>query len=213
MNPELRPIHAQDAILVLDSCRATPVSLDLESVLRAAKGDAKAQAWLAARVLPAVRRVTRSLATCAADSDDAVQLTLLEVLRSARTYRGLASVDAWASRIATRVTLRVLTQERRRQQRTTDVQVDGIAHEAPPTSLCESIPHDLRFYIAQLPMSQRNALVLRHALGYSIDEIAEMTEVSRNTVKSRLRLGGATLHKMLRRDRKLAEWGSHADDT
>ena len=45
--------------------------------------------------------------------------------------------------------------------------------------------------------------MLHHALGYSLDEVAEMTSVSRNTVKGRLRLGTAALRKLVRREQKI----------
>lgn len=186
------------------------MSLELASVQRAASGDAEAQTWLVHQVLGAVRRVTRSLAHSASDADDAAQNALIEVLRSARTYRGLAPLHAWAGRIATRVALRHLAQERQHRRRVVPTDV------APPLgterfeALTDELPQALRSYLDRLPLDQRTALVLRHALGYSLDEIAELTWVSRNTVKGRLRLGAATLRKLIRRDTNRARRIPHA---
>jgi RNA polymerase sigma-70 factor (ECF subfamily) len=178
------------------------VSLELETVRRAAEGDSRAQAWLARRVLARVRKVARALSRHAADADDAAQLSLIEILRSARTYRGESNIEAWAGRIAVRTTMRHL----RREKRKTDAVVDTpalVAAVRPASALAETLPRDVRHYLDQLPEPQRDAIVLHHALGYSLDEIAEMEGVSPNTIKSRLRLGGAALKKLVRRDRKL----------
>lgn len=184
------------------------VSLELESVRRAATGDTRAQAWLARRVVGRVRRVARALARNAADADDAAQLSLIEVLRSAHTYRGEAGLDAWAGRIAARTTLRHLARERR--------VADPVVAEAPALpapaaeGLHEALPRDLRCYLDQLPEVQRSAIVLHHALGHSLDEVAEMAEVSPNTIKGRLRLGLAALRKLVRRDQAIGHRGGIA---
>jgi len=180
------------------------VSRELASVQRAADGDHQAQAWLVHRVLATVRRAARSLADSASDADDAAQIALIEVLQSARTYRGLAPLEAWAGRIATRVATRHLARERRHRRRVIATDADPPSRSDPADELAEHLPRAMRSYLARLPHEQRTTLLLRHALGYSLDEIAERTHVSRNTVKGRLRLGAATLRKWIRRDTNLA---------
>jgi RNA polymerase sigma-70 factor (ECF subfamily) len=204
------PARATEAVLSDEPVpRGDAVSLELESVRRAASGDARAQAWLARRVVGRVRRVARALARNAADADDAAQLSLIEVLRSAHGYRGEAGLDAWAGRIAARTTLRHLARERR--------MADSVVAEAPAPStstatdeLQEALPRDLRCYLDELPEAQRTAIVLHHALGCSLDEVAEMAEVSPNTVKGRLRLGLAALRKLVRRDQAIGHRGGIA---
>lgn len=179
---------------------AETVSLEQTTVERAAAGDAKAQAWLARRVLPKIRRVARALSRSTSDADDAAQMSLLEVLKSAKTYRGDAGLDAWAGRIAVRTTMRHLRRERRKSE--------GVV-EPPPTlaapvaddSMAQSLPRALEHYLDALPLPQRTAVVLHHALGYALQEIAAMEDASPNTIKSRLRLGMATIRKQVRRDR------------
>jgi RNA polymerase sigma-70 factor (ECF subfamily) len=178
------------------------VSLELETVRRAAAGDVRAQSWLARRVLPRIRKVARALSRSPSDADDAAQLSLLQVLRSAGTFRGDASLEGWAGRIAVRTTMRHL----RRERRTADPVVEPpptLAAPRPDDGLAESLPQDVRHYLDQLPAAQRDAIVLHHALGHSLDEIAQMESVSPNTIKSRLRLGAASLRKLVRRDQRL----------
>ncbi len=179
-------------------------SLDAAVAKRAAQGDRAAQATIARRVLPRVRKVARSLATCTADADDAAQHALLEVLRSCHTYRGDAALERWAARIATRATLRHLQRERTRSTAGDAAGVEDAAdHRGGEAQLAEELPRALSLYLRELPEPQRNALVLHHALGYSLDEVAELTLVSPNTVKGRLRLGLASLRKLVRREQRI----------
>jgi RNA polymerase sigma-70 factor (ECF subfamily) len=185
------------------SSRGNVIALDRERVRLAGEGEPKAQAWLVTRLLPRVRRIARAFLKRNADADDAAQVALLEILRSASTYRGEASVEGWAKCIAVRAVLR-FAQEERRRDRLIDRNDSG-EDETAPSELhedraVEALPRALREYLGELAEPQRNALILHHALGHSVDEIAEMTEVSPDTVKSRLRLGTAALRKKVQQD-------------
>lgn len=182
------------------SSRATVIALDRERVRLAGEGEPKAQAWLVTRLLPRVRRISRAFLKHHADADDAAQVALLKILRSASTYRGEASVEGWAKCIAVRSVLR-FAQEERRRDRLIDRSDSGEDETAPlDERSAEALPRELRAYLEELPEAQRNALILHHALGHSVDEIAELTEVSPDTVKSRLRLGTAALRKKVQQD-------------
>lgn len=193
------PIHVPQSSAP-PSSRATVIALDRSRVRLAGEGEPKAQAWLVARLLPRVRKIARAFLKHSADADDAAQLALLEILRSASTYRGEASVEGWAKCIAVRAVLR-FAQEERRRDRLIDRNESGEDETAPSDERAsEALPRELRAYLEELAEPQRNALILHHALGHSVDEIAEMTDVSPETVKSRLRLGTAALRKKVQQD-------------
>lgn len=178
-------------------------SIELALARKAAEGDRAAQATIARRVLPRVRKVARSLASTTADADDAAQHALLEVLRSCHTYRGDASLERWAARIATRAALRHLKRERKRSTAADEGIQDAADLRPRGSGLAEDLPRGLQAYLRELPEAQRSALVLHHAMGYSLDEVAQLTEVSPNTVKGRLRLGLAALRKLVRREQRI----------
>lgn len=191
--------------LAVEEARSSaPPLTDVARVARAGRGDAADQAWLMKRVLPRVRRIARTFLPSSADADDAAQSSLLAILRSASTYRGEAAIEGWAGRIAVRTTLRFLAEQRRDRStlvREPDEELDADEPAAPfdaPSS--EALPRDVREYLELLPEAQHNAILLHHALDFSLSEIAEATGVSLDTVKSRLRLGLATLRKHIRRD-------------
>ncbi len=179
-----------------------PVSLELETVRRAAAGDQRAQSWLCHRVLPRVRKVARALVRHTADADDAAQLSLIEILRSAKTFRGEANLESWAGRIAARTALRYVKRERRKAEPVVDAAPQLVAPQAH-NPLAEALPRNVQHYLDQLPEAQRTAIVLHHALGHSLDEVAQMENVSPNTIKGRMRLGTAALRKLVRRDQKI----------
>jgi len=54
--------------------------------------------------------------------------------------------------------------------------------------------------LARLSPLRREALVLRHALEFSVEEIAELTGAPPGTVKDRLVAGRKQLRRMLERD-------------
>ena len=193
--------------------RPSTLSLERDRVRLAGEGDRRAQSWLVARLMPTVRKVTRSLMNSAADADDAAQTSLIEILRSAKSFRGDAAVEHWARRITVRTTLRLAKQERRAQRsRDRDERALDHVQAEPARTSWEMLPRSVQDYLAELPDNQRQAIVLRHALGYSIDEIAELTDVSPNTVKGRLRLGTKALRKAVRRELLIgAPDGAEAD--
>lgn len=168
-----------------------------------AAGDRDAATAFARRLLPVARRVTRALLGPGSDADDATQSALVELLESARTYAGQGPLEAWARRITVRVTLRWL--RRGRQLALADHDDHDPADDLPARDddLREHIPRALADYLALLPEPQRLALVLRHALDYTLPEIAELTAAPVPTVKSRIVKAATTLRKLIRRDLNL----------
>jgi len=183
-----------------ESLAATTVA-DAEQVRRAAAGVEEARAWLVKRVVGPVRAVIRTLLGDHADADDAAQKTLIEVLVGARSYRGEGSIEAWARKIAVRTALRHARGERRRSTAAATAHEDGDQVPArPQSSARDALPRPVMEYLAEVPGPQRDALLLHHALGYTVPEVAELSEVSQETVRARLRLGIAALRKRVRQE-------------
>ena len=153
-----------------------------------------------ARLRPRIARIAQALLRHTADAEDATQASLMEILRCADSFRGDGSFDGWADRIAVRTTLRLARQRRVRGLRVDEAEPDSLAAEPPDASFREGLPRAVAEYLADLPETRRTALVLRHALGYSIEEVAELTGVSPNTVKDRLLAAREQVRKHVRRD-------------
>lgn len=192
----------------VNDTRARESAPDLEGdrklmELVAAK-DPRAQQIFALRVLPRVRRATRALLSSAADADDATQLCMIELLRAAPGFRGEGAIEAWSDRITARTTMRLARERGRRSSRIDgEAEAEGLIDpesRSPPPLASESLPRDLREYLAALPAARREALILHHVLDHSIPEVAELTGVSPNTVKDRLLAAREALRRLIRRD-------------
>jgi RNA polymerase sigma-70 factor, ECF subfamily len=157
---------------------------------------------LTRRLWPRVQRLVASFVRDRADADDAAQLALLEILRAIASYRGEAKLESWADRIAVRTAIRVARTRRLAAVRHDSLEPDQLAQpeRTDGENMSEELPRALSSYLDALPEVRRTALVLRHALGYSVPEIAELTGCSENTVKDRLLSARHEVRRMVRRD-------------
>lgn len=181
---------------------------DVLLVRRCGEGDPGAKRSLLLRVLPAMRGATRSLLPQVADADDALQQAMVDLLSGLPTYRGQGRVEAWARTIAVRASLRLLAKRRRHLGVVEPDDNRDAAAPTPDESLHESLPRSVRAYLAELPAVQREALVLRHGLGYTVPEIARLCDESVNTIKSRLVTARKQVRRLIRQDEAVAEVGS-----
>jgi RNA polymerase sigma-70 factor, ECF subfamily len=172
-----------------------------EKLARDTATDAVAQEALARRLAPRVRRLSTALLRSTHDAEDATQLALLEIVRSAPSFRGESTLEAWADRISVRTAIRVARARRLASVRNeAGIEPDELPSPSPPSSVAEGLPRSILAYLDELPEARRTTLVLRHAMGYSIEEIAIYTGVSPNTVKDRLLAAREQVRKMVRRD-------------
>jgi RNA polymerase sigma-70 factor (ECF subfamily) len=177
-----------------------PTSDDLALMRRVAQRDAVSEQQLVERVLGRVRRRAWALTRTREDADDATQAAMIEILRSAATFSGVGTLEGWCERIAVRTTVR-MQRRGQRQQAPVDPSVapDAIERDVPTEVMHERIPGEVSEYLDALSDERRQAIVMRHVWDYSIDEIAEATGVSRNTVKDRLRCALEQLRKLIHR--------------
>jgi RNA polymerase sigma-70 factor (ECF subfamily) len=169
---------------------------------QAAAGDRSAQRQLVDRLHRRVQSIALSILGNALDAEDTTQVILMEILKSVGGFRG-DNLFAWSDRIAVRTAIRHARQRRIRGLRFQSTEdIDDLPLSSDSFDPSEpDLSRDLRDYLTQLPEARRAALVLRHMMDYSIDEIAELTEVSPNTVKDRLLHARQQLRKLIRRDR------------
>jgi RNA polymerase sigma-70 factor (ECF subfamily) len=197
--------------------RINAAQSDLALMKLVAGGDAHAQRVLAHRLAPRVQRVARRLLANRADADDAAQVSLMEILRSAQSYREEASIERWADRIAVRTSLRQVRETRRRgwlmgssNGDAEDLRPSDPSESTQPTH--EETPRPLEQYLAELPRARREVLVLKHALGYTTDEIAELVDKPVGTIKDRLVAARKQIRKSIMRELRIGARGDDAND-
>jgi RNA polymerase sigma-70 factor (ECF subfamily) len=155
-----------------------------------------------------------------ARAEDVLQETWLKVVRSASEYEAKAKFTTWVYTIARNLCVDSARKESYRQTASLEASVTGAeGDESRP--LGESLPDEgaspergaynarvrplLERALAGLPEEQREVFVLREYSGIPFKEIAEVTGVSENTVKSRMRYALEGLR------RRLAELGVDGD--
>ena len=169
-------------------------------VARAAAGDRAAAQALLSELLPRVRNLVRYLVWSDADSDDVVQLVLVEMLRAFGTYRGEGSLTAFVDRITVRIALHFVRKRRSEKLRGSSLspELHLVSSTQPGHGEGEyTLRRQLVHFLDELPEGQREAVVLHHVLGYSVPELAENLRIPFETARSRLRLGMERLRSLL----------------
>jgi RNA polymerase sigma-70 factor (ECF subfamily) len=168
---------------------------------KVAEGDAHAQRVVATRLAPRVQRLCFALLRERSQAEEAAQMSLLEILRSASSFAGSGSLERWAERIAARQSLRYAARERRRSAAVDrDVDPELMSRQDEVAALRDAAPRTIHEYLGRLPRDRRELLVLRHALDYSVPEIAELVGLPVGTVKERLLVARAQVRKLMQRD-------------
>jgi RNA polymerase sigma-70 factor (ECF subfamily) len=191
----------------------TPASGDpLRPFLHAAReGDAAAIDHIVVSLTGPLMKAARALMGPEhPDVEDVVQDVLLGVVDAIPSFREECTILHFAIRIAIRRT----TAARRRSRWVFDWLQKMRRGEEPladgPTTPCEATVAErrrelLRNLLREMPPAQAETLMLRLALGHSIEEIAAITKVPLNTVRSRLRLAKEALRTRIGNDPRWAE--------
>jgi RNA polymerase sigma factor (sigma-70 family) len=134
---------------------------------------------------PLYRYVLRQVGD-AATANDLYQGSWEKLIKARSAYRPTAPFKAWLYRIAHNHVM----DHFRRARPAADVSADTLAADNPGPEeqlLVESRQAGLATAIDGLPKEQKEALLLRLEAGLDLQTIADVTGVSRETAKSRLR--------------------------
>ncbi len=153
---------------------------DLANVVRGAqRGDTVALDRLLTSLAPYLGRVCGAIALD--DGDDALQETMMAMVKGLGSLRQPAAVRGWARRIAVRESVRVAHGRSRG-----GVPVSP-AHLIVPAEVPDRATEiEVRAVLSQLSPEHRAVLVLRHLEDLSAEETAAALGVPVGTVKSRL---------------------------
>ncbi len=158
---------------------------DREVVRRAQQGDDGAFHGLVDRYAGRLFRFAFSLVGNAADAEDVVQETFLGAFRGLASFEQRSSVETWLFRIAVRQAAKSRRSRGRRRTVSLDHlpesrERDGWSPEKVDTRL------DVMAVLATLSPEHREVVVLREFEGMSYAEMADVLDVPRGTVESRL---------------------------
>lgn len=142
-------------------------------------------------IIPALRAFARSLCGNPALADDLVQETMLKAWTARDSYIVGTNFKAWTFRILRNAFYSTW----RKSRRLTSIDEE---HHAKTARALENVETamglaEVSSAIQQLPLEQREALILIAAGGFNYDEVAKISGVAVGTVKSRVSRGRSTL--------------------
>ncbi len=134
--------------------------------------------------VPALRAFARSLTGDADQADDLVQEAITRALTHAASYSAGTNMKAW---LFTILRNQFISEIRRRTREATDSDELALATVGRPAAQEAGLHvRDFRRAFADLPVEQREALVLVGAEGFSYDEAASIAGCAVGTMKSRV---------------------------
>lgn len=170
-----------------------------------ARGDVRARRRLVVQLGPRVERMARHMSANEHEVDGLRQDVLVQVLRSASTYRGEGCVEAWADRIAVRTILKRSGRERRRPRPVDLTELPADGGRADEEYLDRERSECVSQLLAQLPADERMALVLKLVLGHSVDEVSQIMDRSVWSVRYLLRRGRSRMRDLAAADERVTE--------
>jgi RNA polymerase sigma-70 factor (ECF subfamily) len=192
-----------------DETRHERLRTDLFITQGAAEGDEVLKRQLVDRLLDRVTKTVSSLLGSRTDAEvnDLIQLSLIQILRSAGTFRGDSTLDYWADRITLQTSAKQFAKRTRRRRLWESIWHEETVPEEPETiaSLSE-VRARLNGHFAELSDGHRVPVVMHHLYGYTVDEIADLIGEKESTIRGRLRDGLDRLRKRLLADPMLSEW-------
>jgi RNA polymerase sigma factor (sigma-70 family) len=153
------------------------MAIETGTIRRAQRGDARAVDMVVRELVPYVGRICGAIALDA--GDDALQETMIAMIRNLGSLREPDALRGWVRRIAVREAVRAARGGRA-------VPLDPSVFAAVPKVRDEATSVEVHAVLASLSPEQRAVLVLRHLDGLGEDEMADVLGVAPGTVKSRL---------------------------
>lgn len=179
----------------------------LRLVAAARSGEPGALGELLEVVRPAVRRTAMMvLGRHHADAEDATQQALIAFVGALPRFRGECHPAGYASRIALRIALatrRRSMRELKQGQKLAEGETPALSPSPSELSAAARRREVLRALLDELPDYLADTLALRTLLGYSLQEVARITDAPVNTVRSRMRLAKEALRRRIEEDPRL----------
>lgn len=179
---------------------------DLELLRRYAAGDARAMDALVDHYAGTIYAFVYRFLPDPAVAEDLTQEVWLKVMRSAGSFEGRSRFSTWVFRVARNVCLDHLRRQKRRARVSREegdpFALEDVQDAAPsPDERASQREQSERVLeaVAGLSEAQREVFLLREEANLSFREIADALDVSRDTVKSRMRYALGHIRRFLRR--------------
>jgi len=148
-----------------------------------------------ARLRPRLHRYCARMMGSAVEGEDVVQDALLKAAEAWSDAAPVENPDGWLFRVAHNAALDALRRRARRAELACEDQEDMVAPQAGVDPLATRASLQT---LARLPVAQRSAVTLRDVLDFSVEEIAQMLDLSVPAVKGLLQRGRQRLAEIAR---------------
>jgi len=168
-------------------------------MVAAQAGDSASYEKLLQEMLPHVGKVVRRRIFDPTAAEDVVQNVFVSVHRARHTYRSERPFMPWLNAIARNACVDAMRERGRRGERELSLEVKGVPEPAVEATELDDDALDpkLRNALAQIPDTQREAVLLIHVADLSVAEAATRAGVSKSALKVRAHRGYRALRAIL----------------
>ena len=160
-------------------------------------GNEDAYAWLIGEFHQPIYNLVYRTVCDPSDAADTTQDVFVKVFRGIGHFHGESSLKTWIYRIALHEASNRRRWWFRHKARETSMEPMETENSQERSSALEERRARVECELRKVPEPYRTTLVLRDLEGMSYEEIAELTQVSLGTVKSRLTRGRDALRRLL----------------
>jgi RNA polymerase sigma-70 factor (ECF subfamily) len=146
---------------------------------------------------PKLHRYCARMTGSVIDGDDVVQEASAKAISAFAEAGPIANPEGWLFRIAHNAALDFLRRRARQEALHSDEDPEMIVDPSGAAEKREIAATSLRTFM-RLPVGQRSSVILMDVLGYSLQEIGEMTQASPPSIKANLHRGRERLRELAR---------------
>jgi RNA polymerase sigma-70 factor (ECF subfamily) len=150
---------------------------------------------LLSELRPKLHRYCARMTGSVIDGEDAVQEALVKAIEAFASFATVDNPEAWLFRIAHNATLDLLRRRTRQEARETDKELEMVVDPVSTVEDRLNAAVSLRTFM-RLPAAQRSSVIMMDVLGYSLEEIADVTVTSLPAVKAALHRGRTRLKEL-----------------
>jgi RNA polymerase sigma-70 factor, ECF subfamily len=148
-----------------------------------------------AELRPKLHRYCARMTGSVIEAEDVVQDTIVKALEALARGEAIARPEGWLFRIAHNTALDLLRRRAREQDRRSEEGPEMIIDPLAAADRRQVVAASLRTFL-RLPAAQRSSVVLMDVIGYSLQEISEITEMSIPAIKAALHRGRERLREL-----------------
>lgn len=169
---------------------------DLTIINRVLDGDVEAYALVVDRHYQRCARIAVRIVGNREDAEEALQDAFFRAFNALGDYEDRERFSAWLTRIVINQCRTMLARTRQREAVFLDVDPADVVFDESTDEADEAWP-ELEGVLALLPVSQREALVLRYADDLTYEEMSRITGAGESALKMRVQRAFARLRTLL----------------